>query len=79
MQFFTLYKFHATAHFWIVDKTSLGLPLVTFPDGEYPVTFQSPKIGDERFLQYPSLRLSTFFNLDVMAVVSVSVEVASGL
>jgi hypothetical protein len=31
------------------------------------------------FFNNPSLRVSTFFNLDVTAVVSVSVEVVSGL
>ena len=51
MQFLTLYKFHATADIRVADQTSLGLPVVTFPDGEYPVAFQSPKIRDGRFLQ----------------------------
>jgi hypothetical protein len=51
LDFFTLFEFHTTAAIRVIDQTPAGLLLMTFPDGEYPVTFQSPKIRDGRFLQ----------------------------
>ena len=53
MQFFTLYKFHTTTALRVIDKTRFGQPVLTFPDGGYPVTLQLPKIGYAWFLQSP--------------------------